>query len=816
MNYAEVAVDSPGSLSTFSYAIPSGLTVTVGQAVWVPFGSRVIQGIVTQLSDTPAVAETKEIAGIISDFPSLSPIQMELARWISQHYFAPLFDALALMLPPGFERRAVTYFQLTAPDLMRGQVDLSSLTPEQTQVLHIVSGKTKVSLTELEKTIGTRKARQITSQLLDRQLITKTLEWGKPRIKAKTVPYVRLIADREGIEAAKASLAKSGALRQAQLLEFLTGLAEPISLSELRKRFNCSVATVRALQRRQLVSIERLRVRRDPLARLTFTPSPPPVLTSSQETAWESICQAIVGKSKLFGKPSVFLLFGVTGSGKTEIYLRALAQVVGAGKRGICLIPEIALTQQTVERFANRFPGRVAVLHSGLSPGEQFDEWQRIAEGNCDVVIGPRSALFAPLPDLGLIIIDEEHEWTYKQEDKSPRYHARDVAIKLAQLSGAVVILGSATPDIASFHKAQQGEYQLVELKERITPRGYSPLPEVTIVDLREELKAGNASLFSRSLLAAMKDTLEQREQIILFLNRRGTATFVRCRNCGFVFRCPRCSLALTYHSVEKRLICHRCRYSIPAPQSCPQCSRRNLRFLGIGTQRVEEEARDFFPEARLLRWDKDVITRRYGHEEILKDFREHKADILIGTQMIAKGLDLPQVTLAGIINADTGLNFPDFRSTERTFQLLCQVAGRAGRGVKAGKVIIQTYSPDNYTIEAAAKHDYLGFYHKEIAYRRQYNYPPFSRLVRFVYSHTNEASCRREAERVYQLILEKARAEGMRDFNVIGPVPAFAFRARGRYRWQLFLRGPDPVAMLSHLTLPRGWTIDVDPVGMV
>jgi primosomal protein N' (replication factor Y) len=524
-------------------------------------------------------------------------------------------------------------------------------------------------------------------------------------------------------------------------------------------------------------------------------------------------------RTAMAGRPPVFLLFGVTGSGKTEIYLRALARVIAAGKKGICLIPEIALTRQTVERFANRFSGRVAVLHSGLSPGEQFDEWQRIMEGNCDVVIGPRSALFAPLPKLGLIIIDEEHEWTYKQEDKSPRYHARDAAIRLAQLSDAIVILGSATPDIGSFHKAQQGEYQLVELRERITPRpssqrsGCSALPKVTVVDLREELKAGNTSLLSRPLLAAIKDALAQGEQIILFLNRRGTATFVRCRNCGFVFRCPRCSVALTYHSVEKRLICHRCRYSIPASPSCPRCFQRHLRLLGIGTQRVEEEVRHFFPEARLLRWDRDVITRRYGHDELLGSFRDHKADVLIGTQMIAKGLDLPQVTLAGVINADTGLNFPDFRSGERTFQLLCQVAGRAGRGVKAGKVIIQTYSPDNYIIETAAKHDYLGFYHKEIDYRRRYNYPPFSQLVRLVYSHVNEESCRREADRVYRLIADSRQLTAD---STIGPVPTFAFRARGRYRWQLFLRGPDSSRVLSRLALPRGWTIDVDPVGMV
>jgi primosomal protein N' (replication factor Y) len=815
MNYAEVAVDSPRLHrgQAFSYAIPPGLNIGVGQPVWVPFGSRIVQGIVLQLSDRPAVAETKEITGIITDSPPLSPVQIKLAQWISEHYFAPMFDALSLMLAPGFERRAIVFFQATG-----SQADLP-LTSEQRQVLDIVSRRTKTSLPDVEKAVGRRKAKQITDQLLDRQVITRTLELGPARIKPKTLSYIGLTADRQEIEAAKARLDKSGAYKQAELLEFLIGQTKSVPVGEVEKHLHCSLATIKALESRRLVSVERRRVRRDPLANLSFTPSPPPVLTSSQQAASEFIDAAIVGKTSASGRPAVFLLFGVTGSGKTEIYQRALAHVIAAGKRGICLIPEIALTQQTVERFANRFAGRVAVLHSGLSLGEQFDEWQWIREGNCDVIIGPRSALFAPLPDLGLIIIDEEHEWTYKQEDKSPRYHARDVAIMLAQLSGAVVILGSATPDVGSFHKAQQGEYQLVELKERITPRpstqqpGYSALPEVNVVDLREELKAGNTGLFSCSLSAAMKDALAEREQIILFLNRRGTATFVRCRNCGFVFRCPRCSVALTYHSVEKRLICHRCRYSIPVPQSCPRCSRRNLGFLGIGTQRVEEEVKHLFPEATVLRWDRDVITSRYAHEELLKNFRDHKADVLIGTQMIAKGLDLPQVTLAGVVNADTGLNFPDFRSGERTFQLLCQVAGRAGRGVKAGKVIIQTYSPDNYIIEAAARHDYLGFYNKEIDYRRRYNYPPFSQLVRLVYSHTDEESCRREAERVYRLIAESRRlAAG----SLIGPVPAFAFRARGRFRWQLFLRGPDPTPTLSQLTLPQGWTIDVDPVGMV
>ena len=818
MRYAEVAVNFPGSRSLFCYAIPSQLDIALGQAVLVPFGSRIVQGIAVKLSDQPSVEETKEIADTITSYPLLSPVQIELAQWISQRYISPFFDALALMLPPGFERRLVTYFQP-----VNLNQDSSSLTSEQERVLHLIEERKKLNLRELENTIGKSKTRQITAQLLRRRLIAKNQELEKTKVKPKMIPYVKLAASKDELDNEIARLQKRRAFKQRELLEFLTQQNQAVAVAQVRKQLDCSLDAIKALEKRHLLSLELVNIRRDPLSRFSFKPSSPPVLTLSQQAAWESMRQVTTSPSLEPNRetmeqslPPCFLLFGVTGSGKTEIYLRALAQVIAQGKRGICLVPEIALTPQTVERFASRFPKRVAVLHSGLSLGEQFDEWQRIKEGSCDVVIGARSALFAPQPDLGLIIIDEEHEWTYKQEDKSPRYHAREVALKLGELSGAAVILGSATPDLESFHRAQSGKYKLIELRERITPRGYSPLPEVRIVDLKEELKAGNDSLFSRPLVEAMRETIAQGEQIILFLNRRGTATFVQCRKCGFAFRCPRCSVALTYHSVERSLICHRCHYTTSVPRVCPQCLYRRIRFLGVGTQRVEEKLRMIFPQARLLRWDRDVTTRRYAHEQLLSKFQEHKADILIGTQMIAKGLDLPHVTLAGIISADTGLNFPDFRSGERTFQLLCQVAGRAGRGLKAGKVIIQTYSPENYAIQAAANHDYLGFYGQEIKYRHQYDYPPFSQLIRLVYTHTNNDLCRREAERVSQLILTEKDSRGLFDLSLIGPVPAFAFRSRGRYRWQLILKGRNPRQALSNITLPQGWIVDIDPVGIV
>ena len=809
MKYAEVAVNSPiAQRRSFCYSIPSELKIDVGQAVWVPFGSKTLQGIVVKVSDYPSFEITKEISGLITSSPLLSLAHLEVVFWLNRYYLSPLFDAVALMLPPGFERRLATFLQLL-PD----HVDLSQLNPEQIQVIRLLENKDRVDIRELERKFGKKKTESITQQLLRRCLMVKSQQLEETKVKPKLVTHLKLQIDPGEAEAEVIRLRKAKADKQAAVLEFLIKRPQPVPLAELRKSIACQKVVIESLKNRGLISVVEVEVRRDPLAHLRIAPTLPPKLTPSQEAAWQRIQSCI---AQLPRSPSVFLLHGVTGSGKTEIYLRALAEFVAQGKRGICLVPEIALTLQTIERFASRFPGRVAVIHSGLSLGEQFDEWHRIKEGGCDVVIGPRSALFAPQPDLGLIVIDEEHEWTYKQSDKSPRYHARDVAIKLAELTGAVVILGSATPDVETFYRAQQGEYQLVEIKERITPYGPSPLPEVEVVDLRDELKAGNRSLFSRSLTQAMTEALAHHEQVILFLNRRGTATFVQCRDCGFVFRCSHCTASLTYHSATRKLVCHHCRYSVTLPVECPQCLSHRLRFLGIGTQRVEEEVRHFFPQARILRWDRDVTSGRRAHEELLNKFRAHEADVLIGTQMVAKGLDLPQITLAGVISADTGLNLPDFRAGERTFQLLCQVAGRAGRGFTPGRVIIQTYSPEHYAIRAASKHDYLTFYAQEINYRRKFGYPPFSQLAGLTFSHTNEIACLEEAERMSRLLAAEKDRRGMPDLRLIGPVPAFVPRVRGHYRWQLVLCGTGLNDFLTDIAFPRGWVVDMDPVGMV
>ena len=814
MGYAEVSVNSPvAQRRTFSYAIPPGLDIDVGQAVWVPFGDKLLQGVVLQLTDYPAVEETKEIAGVIEPYPVLSPSQVLLAHWISEHYLSSLFDAVALMLPPGFERKVVTF--ISAP-LTPPEQDTSSLTQKQRHVLELVWRQGKVTLQGLERALGTRQARLITSQLVNQGLVVKSYELERVKVKPKKVPYLRLAVKASQTRREATRLRERRAIKQASLLEFLSKVSQPISLPEARKSVSCSAPVIEALVSKGLVELQQVEVRREPISYQGITPSYPLTLTAAQKAAFESIQASLFRMVKGEASPSVFLLHGVTGSGKTEVYLQALAEAVKLGKRGIVLVPEIALTPQTIERFASRFPHKVAVLHSKLSLGEQFDEWQRIRDGEFDVVIGPRSAIFAPQPDLGLVVIDEEHEWTYKQHDKSPRYHARDVAIKLAEFTGAVVILGSATPDVETFYRAQMGNYQLLELPERVVPGEGSPLPQVEVVDLREELKAGNRSLFSRSLTQALAKAVAGGEQVILFLNRRGAATFIQCRNCGFVLRCKRCEVALTYHFVEDVLVCHQCNYRMSIPQICPRCLSRRIKFLGIGTEKLEQEAGYTFPQARRLRWDSDVTKRRYSHEEILAKFRAHDADILIGTQMVAKGLDLPLVTLVGVVSADTGLNLPDFRAGERTFQLLSQVAGRAGRGTLGGQVIIQTYSPEHYAIKTAAKHDYASFYDREIAYRRQLHNPPFTRLACLTYSHTNDALCQREAERMKRLLIEEIDSRGIADLSLVGPAPAFIHKLRGRFRWQLILRGSEPSAFLSQIPIPQGWTVDIDPVGLV
>ncbi|MFC1667335.1 primosomal protein N' [Candidatus Omnitrophota bacterium] len=509
----------------------------------------------------------------------------------------------------------------------------------------------------------------------------------------------------------------------------------------------------------------------------------------SEQSSGNSIKKCIDNKVH-----KVFLLHGVTGSGKTEVYLQSIAHALASGRSSIILVPEISLTPQTVARFKARFGGKIAVLHSRLLGSKRASEWERITSGDVQIVVGARSAIFAPLKDLGLVVVDEEHETSYKQADV-PRYNARDVAIKRASLSSAIVILGSATPSLESFYAARKGDYSLIELSERIDSR---LLPEVQIVDMREELtKTKKFPIFSQPLKIWIEKDIAEGKQVILFLNRRGFSTFISCRKCGYVLTCKRCSVSLTYHFHTKKLSCHHCNYKMDPPDVCPKCNSSYVRYWGIGTEKVESEVHRLFPRARISRMDTDATRKRGTHERVLSKFKEGKLDILVGTQMIAKGLDFPKVTLVGVISADTALNLPDFRSGERTFNLLTQVAGRAGRGDLGGRVIIQTYTPAHYSIQAAKHHDYNTFYGKEISFRKDLNLPPFSRMVSVMLRGRNEEKVLAVSESLREKLIKKDKSKKV---EILGPAPSAVSRLKGMYRWNLFLKSDNIENIISLL----------------
>jgi primosomal protein N' (replication factor Y) len=527
----------------------------------------------------------------------------------------------------------------------------------------------------------------------------------------------------------------------------------------------------------------------------------PPALTDAQRVAAAPLLAAIAA-----GTHRRVLLHGVTGSGKTEVYLVAIAAALASGRQAIVMVPEIALTPQTIRRFAARFPGRIAVLHSALTESERAQQWRRIRDGELDVVVGSRSAVFAPLPRLGVIVVDEEDAAAYKQ-DRIPRYHAVDTALERGRLQDVPVVLGSATPRVETYYAAHTGGFELVTLDERISGR---PLPPIEVVDLREELRAGNRSPLSLELDRALGECHQGGGQSILFLNRRGSATVVVCRNCGEALSCDSCSVSLVYHAQRRRCDCHYCGASRPMPDICPSCASTAIRGLGMGTERLEAEVHERFPDLRLLRMDRDTTATRDAYFTIYDRFANHEADCLIGTQMVAKGWDLGNVRLVGIVNADVSLHFPDYRSGESTFSLLTQVAGRAGRGDEPARVILQTYSPQHYAVRHATTHDYLSFAREEIRVRRALRFPPYTRMVVCTVTHREDARAEIEARRALAEVSGKLGAGS--GLDVLGPTPAFLHRLRGEYRWQITVRGEAIERAFPHLPRGRGWSIDVDP----
>lgn len=833
MKIAKVIVDVPAKDTDreFDYLIPESLLgwVEVGSRVGVPFGHRTVQGFVTSIEDhTNTTFKLKPIGELLDLVPPLAPDLIELAEWMSKRYASSRILTLQAMIPTALKGKAKRYISVSSEALEQPAgntkqdkgISVSGLKDKTDNVLFDLPEDIEQSNIKNEIVRYVRSKEQVTLDHLgkrypeDADLIKELLLSGvlqenqaiKDKLQKKTLRSIDLAVSLEEAEVALADFPAKGK-RQKEVLSYLVEMSSflPMALKEVLSGLQVSAATVKGLEDKGLVVLEDVEVFRDPYKGRHFKPTQPLSLTGEQQAVYHKIVEKLDER-----KQGVFLLHGVTGSGKTEVYLQTIQRAIEQDRQAIVLVPEISLTPQMVERFKGRFGDQVAVMHSRLSGGERYDEWRKIREGKAKVAIGARSAVFAPFDHIGLIIIDEEHETSYKQEE-TPKYHARDVAVERARQHGAVVILGSATPSMESYYAArsQSNDEFAPVLLEMPTRALGNELPVVRIVDMREELKDGNRSMFSRALHKGIAERIEKGEQTVLLLNRRGYSTFVMCRSCGYVASCPECDISLTYHQRSNNMRCHYCGYAEMAPEICPDCGSEHIRYFGTGTQRVEEELAKLFPGVRVIRMDVDTTTEKGSHEKLLKAFREKKADILLGTQMVAKGLDFPDVTLVGVITADSALNLPDFRAAEKTFQLLTQVAGRAGRHQLPGEVFVQSYTPEHYSIIHASKHDFNHFIRDELKHRKVLQYPPYCRLILVTFSHEQLPMLVRAAENYTRLLKEQAQRRGMLGsldrfsadaLDVLGPVASPMPRLKNRYRFQCMVK----------------WRGDIDATGLV
>ena len=804
--FAEVAVNTgqPSRLA-FTYAVPEGMDPAPGQAVFVPFGPRVLQGIVLARPTATELSEVRPIAAVADPAPVLDATHITLSHWVADTYLSPIWDAVAVSLPPGYGQRPVTVISpVEIPPLL-------PIYPQDQKILRYVGAHGQVTIETLKAAIGPVSLTRLQRLQQDGHITVVqglTPPAGRPRMQQR----VRLVREPAAAAAQAVALeAKAKRSIAARALRLLLQ-APDRPASDLRQN-GATTTVLQKLAQDGWLELFDAKIERDPLAASTFAKLPPLQLTAEQRAAVDGVEDGRVN-----------LLFGITGSGKTEVYLELVGRALERGQGAIILVPEISLTPQAIRRFGERFGKVLAIRHSQLSTGESFDQWWRIARGECRVVIGSRSAIFAPVKDLGLVVVDEEHEWNYKQAEPQPRYHAREAATELCRLTGATLVLGSATPDVVTFHRAETGQAKRVELTGRVVADSdggltEGRLPQVSIVDMRDELRTGNRGVFSRPLFRAIQMALTRGEQSILFVNRRGSARFMLCRKCGHIPRCATCEISFSLDlddPLHPQLRCHHCRRHRRLESECPECGSRTYRPFGVGTQRIEQEAIAAFPGARIARWDSDVATKKGSHAEIVRALEAREIDILVGTQMLAKGLDLPYMTVVGVVDADVAMSLPDYHASERTFQLLSQVAGRAGRRDLDGFVYIQTYEPAAVPIVCAAHHDYRAFYEHEIAHRRRAGYPPFSRMVRLVYHHRDQEKALTEASRVAAELRMRRDAAGRAEPDINGPMAPFIPRIRGAYRWQIILRGRNPASLVAGLKLAEGWTTDVDPQSLL
>lgn len=758
INIAKVIVDVPAMQvdRPFDYFIPEDLEdlIRPGMRVSVPFGNRKIQGFVISLGETEENPKLKGIEAVMDLAPVLNEELMELGDWLAEDTLSFRVSAYQAMLPAALRAKYEKYFLR----LDEENEELERLF-EGYETLDWKVAESRGLLKEIGKWV--------------REGSVEVVYQVKNKITSKKVRVVSCLKAPHQLAEIIEDMPKNAKAQSRVLAFFQAFEGTEIAAAELKKQAETTDATIKKLVDLNILTIQEKIISRDPYENHQFEKSESLQLLPDQALACEKITAAT--------EQETFLIHGVTGSGKTEIYLQTIEAKLKEGKEAIVLVPEISLTPQMVERFKSRFGSEVAVLHSALSSGEKYDEWRKIERKEARVVVGARSAVFAPFENLGIIIIDEEHEASYKQED-NPRYHARDVAIWRAEKYQCPVVLGSATPSLESFARAKKGVYTLIELPSRVNDRA---MPEVRVVDMRVELRKENRTEFSTELLEKIKDRIAKKEQTVLMLNRRGYSSFVMCRDCGYVVECPNCDISLTYHQSSNQMKCHYCGHEERVPKHCPSCEGEHIRYFGTGTQKVEESLTKLIPEARVIRMDVDTTRTKGAHEKLLKSFRNHEADILLGTQMIAKGLDFPDITLVGVLNADTMLHLPDFRASERTFQLLTQVSGRAGRHERTGEVVVQSYNPEHYSIEFAKQHDFIGFYNHEMKLRKMGSYPPFYYLTMINVSDENEMKAIRTIQEMAQFL------RGMLgpDAVILGPVPSTITRIKNKYRYQCIIK---------------------------
>jgi primosomal protein N' (replication factor Y) len=794
-SYVQVALPVPVFMA-FTYSVPEEFSAAAlkGVRVSVPFGKRSLTGVIVEQVGHPDLAKVRPIGDVLDDEPVFTDEMIRFAEWMSQYYVSPLGETLRSMLPQGMSPESKQRVMLADPAVAAMIPEIRRTAPRQGAILLALSDHPKgVTITFLQKKVGSESLHAQLVALEEKGLIVRTHEGGKGTA-AKTARGVRISSEYFDDEPKMHQLLDSldaHAPRQAAIMTLLYTQAEKtgnafVFASEVLKAAGASDSALKSLFERGAVEIEQIEVSREEVLE-EIDEEFEPIIEGGQTKIVPNFDQDVairaITASMNAGEFKTFLLHGTTGSGKTQVYIEVIRQAIASGKRAIMLVPEIALTLQLVERFTTVFGDRVVVLHSRMSEGERYDGWRRAAAGGCDVVVGARSALFAPLRNIGVIVVDEEHEGSYKQFDGQPRYNARDAAIVRAQLNGAVAVLGSATPSIESYYNATRGKYTLLQLPERIDN---AREPQIVIVDTvtarNQNLMRGHISM---RLLHDIRERLKKGEGVILFQNRRGFATRLECSTCAHSPMCPHCAVTLTYHKNRDELRCHYCGYVRKAERQCEICGNHDLRQPGVGTQKVEEELEGLLPEAKIARMDLDTTSKKGAHRQFLASFASGEIDILLGTQMVAKGLDFSRVSLVGVISADTQLLLPDFRASERTFQLLTQVAGRAGRRSNVeGEVVIQTAHPNHPAVQASFKKDYLTMYNDELTTRRELNYPPFSRFIVIEFRSENQKESEDHARIFRRLLPSESPA-----MQILGPTPALIWKIRDYYRYQIVIK---------------------------